>query len=315
MTSTLAELRQVPLTQGASVKGDSGQTYRIEELLTEARQTGLHVYRASAEGKQYVIKNMVPGELDYQLDLQRQLASSPNIRTAIDSARESEAFIYPFLDTNLLQFAQKRLSIATRKQILRRALQGLVDMHAIDMQHNGKFGRTYPNNILIDYTEPAAEGQEFAINQVRIADLEDTVVVPPGSWLEGPLCGNAMWRSPESWARSFQNQTSDVFSFGLVIVYVMTKRIVLRVPDDQLNADDSWRHILRLHLSYFADIDGIERFLEHLGDENPPREPVEKWMWLEPELRDLVAKMTYINPMKRITAKEALEHPWFARVE
>ena len=103
--------------------------------------------------------------------------------------------------------------------------------------------------------------------------------------------------------------------------------MVLRVPDAQLNAKDARRHILRLHLSYFADVDGIERFLEHIGEENPyferllellvtfgkknPREPVERWVWLDPELRDLVVKMTYINPMKRIKAKEALEHPWF----
>ncbi|GAA82048.1 serine/threonine protein kinase [Aspergillus luchuensis] len=223
--STLTKSRQVPLTQGMSVKSDSEQSYRIEELLTH--------------------------------------------------------------------------------------------------------GDIKPNNILINYTEPAAaEDQEITlIKQVQISDLEDTVIVPPGKWLRGPLCRNAIWRSAESWARSRQDQTSDVFSFALVMVYMMANEMVLRVPDEQLNAEDSWRYVLRLHLSYFADIEGVERFLEHIGEQNPfferilelintfgpenPRQPVEDWDFLEPELKDLVARMTYLDPRGRITAREALEHTWF----
>ncbi|RAL05525.1 kinase-like protein [Aspergillus ibericus CBS 121593] len=293
--SALTQSRQVPLTQGTSIKSDSGQTYRIEELLTHGGKTALHVYRASAEGKQYVVKNLIPGEFDYQFDLQKSLSPYPNIRTVTDTVRETEVFIYPFLRGDLLRFNIK------------------------------------PNNILVDYTEPATEGQEIIVNQVQISDLDATVIVPPGRWLRGPLCGNAMWRSAESWARSRQNQSSDVFSFALVMVYVMANRMVLRVPDDQLNAEDAWRHILPLHLSYFANIDGLEQFLDHIGEENPyfqrmlelvstfgpenPLLPVKGWTFLEPELRDLVEKMTPLDPRRRITSKEALEHPWFKRTE
>lgn len=73
-----------------------------------------------------------------------------------------------------------------------------------------------PNNILVDY-QPAAEDQALTIKAVQIADLGDAVIVPPGKNLYGPLCGNQFWRSPESWARSAQNQASDVFSFGIVV--------------------------------------------------------------------------------------------------
>nr|XP_001389407.2 hypothetical protein ANI_1_2940014 [Aspergillus niger CBS 513.88] len=290
--STLTKSRQIPLTQGTSVKSDLEQPYRIEELLTHGGESGLHVYRASAQGKQYIMENTIPGDFQHQVNLQKQLSLCPNIRTAVDSVRETEVFFYPFLDGDLLRFNIK------------------------------------PNNILIDYTEPAVEDQETTlIKEVQISDLEDTVIVPPGKWLRGPLCGNAIWRSAESWARSRLNQASDVFSFALVMVYVMANEMVLRVPDEQLNAEDSWRHVLRLHLSYFADIEGVERFLEHIGEQNPfferilelintfgpgnPRQPVEHWDFLEPELKDLVAKMTYLDPRGRITSKEALEHPWF----
>lgn len=112
------------------------------------------------------------------------------------------------------------------------------------------------------------------------------------------------------------------------MVYVMANEMVLRVPDEQLNAADTWRYILRLHLSYFADVDGVEHFLEHIGERNlffdrilelintfgpeNPRQPVEHWDFLEPELKDLVARMTSLDPRGRITAREALEHSWFS---
>ncbi|RAK83910.1 kinase-like protein [Aspergillus costaricaensis CBS 115574] len=292
--STLTKSRQRPLPPGTTITSDSNQTYHIEELLTRGGKSGLHVYRASTttnnNKQQYIIKNNIPGDFQHQLNIQNQLSSCSNIRTFVNSVRETEVFIYPFLSGDLLRFSQRRMiSHETRKRILRDALSGLVEMHERDMVHN--------------------------------------VIVPPGKWLRGPLCGNAIWRSAESWARSRQNQASDVFSFALVIVYVMADEMVLRVPDEQLNAADAWRYILRLHLSYFADVDGMERFLEHIGKQNPffdrilelintfgpenPRQPVECWGFLEPGLRDLVARMTYLDPRGRITAREALGHPWF----
>ncbi|KAH1904024.1 hypothetical protein KXW02_007902 [Aspergillus fumigatus] len=234
---------------------------------------------------------MIPGEFDYQLNLQKSLATCPNVRGVVDTVKDLEMFIYPYLSGDLL-----RLNIK-------------------------------PNNILVDYVE-SAEG-EIVVNNVQFSDLEDTVIVPRGKWLAGPLCGNALWRSPESWCRSRQNQASDVFSFGIVMIYVMVIEMVFRVNDDELNSADSWRHILRRHISYFADEDGLNGFLEHIGEENPffdrlidlasifgpenPRQPFERWGYVEPDLRDLIGKMTNLDPTKRITASEALQHRWFSK--
>lgn len=109
----------------------------------------------------------------------------------------------------------------------------------------------------------------------------------------------------------------------------MINEMVLRVSDDQLKAADSWRYILRRHLSYFADEDGLNGFLEHIGEENPfyerlvalassftpenLRQPFESWDYVEPDLRDLVGKMTNLDPTRRITARQALEHRWFSQ--
>lgn len=111
------------------------------------------------------------------------------------------------------------------------------------------------------------------------------------------------------------------------MIYVMLNEMVFRVSDDQLKSADSWRYILRRHISYFADEDGLNGFLEHIGEENPfykrlidladsfgpgnPRQPFQRWGYVEPELRDLVGKMTNLDPTKRINAREALQHRWF----
>lgn len=94
--------------------------------------------RLRADGKKYIVKNMIPGEFEYQLQLQRSLSSCPNVRTVTDTVKELELFVYPFLSGDLLRLSQKDLPKHTRKGILRSALNGLADMHDKDIVHNGK---------------------------------------------------------------------------------------------------------------------------------------------------------------------------------
>jgi serine/threonine protein kinase len=48
--------------------------------------------------------------------------------------------------------------------------------------------------------------------------------------------------------------------------------------------------------------------------EDFPRAPFSLWKDIDPEFKDLVGKMTNIDPERRITAHEALSHRWFADV-
>lgn len=88
--------------------------------------------------------------------------------------------------------------------------------------------------------------------------------------------------------------------------------------------------ILRRHVSYFArevedfegfiayhggDSEPIVRLLEHFlctFDEEDPRLPFDRWQQIDPQFRDLICKMTCMDPLRRITAREALRHPWLA---
>ncbi|KAI0475572.1 kinase-like domain-containing protein [Xylariaceae sp. FL0804] len=314
-----------PFAPGTLIRGDSGRDYEIEEVLSDRRFPGsrnplLCVYRARAEEAKYIAKNLIKGEYQYQMDLQKSVSSSPNVRTVVDANQELDIFFYPFLNDNLLHISAKKLQVEARKNILRSALHGLVALHESSILHRD----IKPNNILIDYEE--GTGGDAVAKSVQIADLEDGVLVPPGKWLSGALSGNMLWRSPESWTRSHQNTASDVFSFGIVMIYVMRNEMVFLVPDDQLHAEDSWGYILWRHIAFFGDMDGFNGYMEFIGEGNPfdqrmndiassvlPKywKPFDSWDDVDPIFGDLVMKMTRLDPRLRITAKEALDHPWF----
>lgn len=254
---------------------------------------------------------------------------------------------------DLLQLSQKPLSEEQRRNILRSALTGLAALHDRGIFHTGehlcsiinfaaqcppKLDRSVeipadikPNNILVDYEEQLG-GKAMVIKDVKLSDLEDAVQLEPDTAVEGAVLGNKLWRSPESWTGAMQEHPSDVFSFGVVAVYVMVKRMVFcsGLTDEQLNGDDAWWHILRRHISIFGtdteSLQGLARhvcrdgdgpWLERFGDlaesfgEQEPRRPFAGWMFVDESFRDLVGKMTNLDPARRITAREALDHPWF----
>jgi serine/threonine protein kinase len=284
--------------------------------------------KQSAEGGDFVIKGLIPGEFGYQQELQEPLASCTNLRTFVDTIPDLELLVYRFLSGDLLRISQSQraLSEETRRAILRSALNGLAQLHERGIIHTGGLysGYSYreesavkltgsadikPNNILVDFD--STTGDQIIIKSVQLSDLENAVLLGPGKSLKGCLCGNQLWRSPESWARALQNTPSDIFSFGVVAVYVMEDNMVLRASDEELNAADAWRHVLRRQVSYFGDEDGLIAVARDF-DEHRPRKPWAMWHYVDERLRDLVSKMTSLDSGKRITAREALEHPWFA---
>lgn len=90
--------------------------------------------------------------------------------------------------------------------ILSKILFLLTFLHVADIK---------PNNIMVDF-EQNDDGQ-IKVKDVQVTDLEDTVILPPGKSICDGMCGNALWRSPESWCRARQSFPSDVFSFGIVV--------------------------------------------------------------------------------------------------
>ncbi|KAI1129051.1 kinase-like domain-containing protein [Nemania abortiva] len=311
-----------PLQVGQTVDGDSGRTYTIEEILKERRDPVICVYRASCQGKPYLLKNPVPSAFDIRLKMLQPLTQLPHVRPLEDSITSLKIFVYPFLDGDLLEFAKKNLSPATRRNIVRDALRGLAELHDHNLAHND----IKPDNIYINYQENGED--EPIITDVQIGDLEDMVYTQRGGII-GCVCGNPLWRSPEAWAKARQSSPSDIFSFGLFAIYMVLGEIAMFTTNEEMKAPDSWRYILRRQVSYFGTREGFRGIIDYLGPDNEfsfrlfkllktftpgnGMQPLSMWRYDDAEFLDLIAKMTHLDPRGRITAKEALEHPWFSK--
>ncbi|KAH6847158.1 kinase-like domain-containing protein [Chaetomium sp. MPI-CAGE-AT-0009] len=315
-----------PLTRGTKITSPSGRSYLIDEVICQ-RPRGRRLYclyRASHGGKQYILKDVLPGDFEYILELQNLVDGSAHVRTLVDSIPNRHMFVYPLLDTNLQLVETAAIPPSVKKDILRDALAGLADLYDKGIYHTD----IKPANIMMD-SFPQSDGT-IGFRNVQITDLEDAVVLPPGSpGLGKRLSGNQFWRSPEAWARGVQHTPSDIFSFGITAIYVWLNRMAF-FSEEANAAEDASDMILRRHVSYFVnDVDDFGGFVEYHGGEDDPfverfgglltsfdgkdekRTPFTRWHPVDPEFKDLVSRMTRLDPRRRITAREALQHPWF----
>ena len=107
----------------------------------------------------------------------------------------------------------------------------------------------------------------------------------------------------------------------------MLGRVIFAVDEEELaEGEELLAVVLERQISYFADEDGLNRLLNHLGDspwcevlkvirdgfnETNPRKPFLMWKNVDADFKDLIGGLTNFDPAKRLPAHEALEHRWF----
>ncbi|KAF1851293.1 kinase-like protein [Cucurbitaria berberidis CBS 394.84] len=307
--------------------GQSGRRYLVERILQDKHMPhGLgRVYLALSDNQKYVLKKLSATRYAYLEPLYDDVRSSPYVRVAADAIPDESMFAYTYFRGHLLGFTDKDVPLSITKQILKDALRGIAALHHKDIVHTD----IKPDNIMINWTEK--NDGTIIIDRVQVADLEDSAYVPPDCDIIGRQVGNWMWRSPEAHASGAVQKPTDIFSFGIVCIYAITKHIIFAVTDEELNeGEEKLAVVLERQVSYFGDIEGMTGLLEHLkdnpwvglytlilqafGKENRPMQPIERWEMLEPDFKDLVKRMTSMDPGRRLTAYEALAHPWFADV-
>ncbi|KAH8425609.1 uncharacterized protein LDX57_003358 [Aspergillus melleus] len=272
--------------------GQTGRKYNIERVLREETCPPHHVYVATADNQTFVLKHIHAVNFDDLEAINNRLRSyASHIRLSEDTIPERSMFVFRYFADHLLHFAQMDLPLKVMKRILKRALRGIAELHEQDIVHTGKL-------ILSRVDE------------------------------RGLTAGNWMWRSPEAHAKGPVNKPSDVFSFALVCIYAIHKRVVFAVGEDELDEGvDPLAVVIERQISYFADEEGLKGFLNYLGDspwtqvfevirdgfnEDNPRKPFSLWSGVDNDFKDLICPMTNFDPAKRITAREALVHRWFA---
>ncbi|PTU20095.1 hypothetical protein P175DRAFT_0517093 [Aspergillus ochraceoroseus IBT 24754] len=285
--------------------GLSGRTYTIEQVLQEEVSPPRHVYRASADGHEFTLKYIHPVNFKDLQDINNCLrGNASHVRLAVDTIPDKSMF--------------KDLPLMVIKNILKNALTGLAELHDRDIVHTD----IKADNIFINWQN---HNDGIIIDQVQLGDLEDAAQIPPGCDMVGKQAGNWMWRKDLS-----VNKPSDIFSFALVCICAVHKRIIFAVRAEELEEGvDPLAVVIERQISCFADEHGLNGFLKHLGD-NPwvrvfevtrdgfnqetPREPFAFWNGIDDDFKSLVCAMTRFDPGERITARQALEHRWFEGV-
>ncbi|EOA90176.1 uncharacterized protein SETTUDRAFT_158793 [Exserohilum turcica Et28A] len=304
--------------------GQSGRHYSVEKVLQEETSPVRRVYLATASNQKFILKYVHEVNFEDLQDINNRLrGSAKHVRLVNDTISENSMFVFQYFADHLLSLAQKDLPLAVTKQILKDALRGIAELHDQDIVHTD----IKPDNVLIDWKE---HQDGIFIERVQLGDLEDAAHIPPGSDMIGKQAGNWMWRSPEAHARGPVNKPSDIFSFALVCIYAVHKRVIFAVGEEELDEGvEPLAVVIERQISYFADEDGLSGFLRNLGD-NPwvpifevtrngfnkdkPRRPFSLWDGVDEDFKSLICAMTNFDPEKRITAREALAHKWFEGV-
>jgi serine/threonine protein kinase len=89
---------------------------------------------------------------------------------------------------------------------------------------------------------------------------------------------------------------------------------------------------LQRQISYFGDEEGINGLKKYVEDKEINLEtlrmlwedryedyhqyrPFSGWTDIDSTFKDLILRLTSLDPAKRMTANQALHHPWFERIE
>ncbi|KAK2749961.1 hypothetical protein FQN55_002678 [Onygenales sp. PD_40] len=303
------------VSPGTMLIGHSGCRYVIERVLQKKENSPLGVYLANCGDEKFLLKDVA--DFNYLQEIYSKVSNCPHLRLPRDTIPSRSMYIYEFFTDDFLSLVSKvDLPPETTKRILKDALQGIAALHDQGIVHND----VKANNILVNR-------KDDVIECVQMADIEDAAIVPPDSAIMGRQLGNWMWRSPEAHAEGPMHTPSDIFAFGIVCIYAVHKLIIFAIDESELGeGEEILAHVLERQISYFADEEGIQGFLEYIrgspyaeifrvirdgfGKQNP-RRPFALWEGVDPVFKDLVCQMTAFDPRKRITACKALAHPWF----
>ncbi|KAK2873708.1 hypothetical protein FQN49_002147 [Arthroderma sp. PD_2] len=327
----IIEIDQKDDMASTELVGAAGRRYLFRQLIQERPRLG-RVWLATSGQDKFILKD-IPKAIfsSFNEDIRPRLRESPFLRLPHDTIPDQQIFVYRYMNDDLLSLVRKQISIQAKKQILKAGLEGIAELHSHDIVHLGLITPDIkPDNIMVNHR---GVGAEAMVEQVKLIDLENAAHLPKGRCIKGMLAGNDSWRTPEGHFKGELNKPSDIFSFAAVCIYAMLGKVIFGADEDltKHEAQGAFPHIIRLQrqVSYFGDRDGLNGLMTHVGDEEAnrkvlgflwddrvadyhPYRPFSEWPGIvDDEFKDLIRTMTNLDPTKRATAHETLEHPWF----
>ncbi|KAJ3092023.1 hypothetical protein HK102_011505 [Quaeritorhiza haematococci] len=139
-----------------------------------------------------------------------------------------------------------------------------------------------PENLLFRSKE--------SLNDLVIADFGLSKMIDPAKYdLLMTTCGTPGYMAPEVLKKTGHGKSVDMWSIGVLAYFLLCGY----TPFDSQNNADEMQKILS----------GNYRF-----------EPEEFWMDVSEDAKDFIRKLLVVDASKRLSAKEALQHPWIKHV-
>ncbi|KAK1672242.1 kinase-like domain-containing protein [Colletotrichum godetiae] len=312
----------------STVVGVHGRSYTIGEVLRQRRSDLVPlIIKAKSKEEVFILKSVTKEDYDLSLRLATHFASCRRLRMHTDCNPEEGILIYPYYQDTLLSLIEGdgNLPTAERKKILRGTAEAIQELHTKGWIHCD----IKPDNILVNWT--CDDQGTKTVTDVALGDFDIAYELPSGqlSRRTRSAIGNVMWRSPEG-QTGITSKASDVFSFGLVCIYVFGGGKLLLIDDyEELTRDGitAEQDIITRHFSYFGP--APEELFEQASNEkwtralrsasaaaeggvrDQPGLRFTNWSAeLGREAQDLISGMTNLNPTSRIPIEEVIKHRW-----
>ncbi|KAL0483465.1 cyclin-dependent kinase CDK7 [Acrasis kona] len=225
----------------------------------------------------------------------------PNIIDLVDVFlyKSNVYLVYEYMDTDLYEVIRDQsllLSTADVKGYMKYILEGVEACH-----HNWVLHRDLkPSNVLVSRN-----------NDVKLADFGLAKVFGSPDKRYSPQCITLWYKPPELlYGANLYGPTVDMWSIGCIFAELMLRRPFLPGNNDLDQLGKIFQGLGTPTDSDWPDMRSLPNFIEF--DEVPKPNLKQVFTAATPDAIDLISKMFTFDPNKRITAKEALSHPYFS---
>ncbi|KIM99317.1 hypothetical protein OIDMADRAFT_181652 [Oidiodendron maius Zn] len=308
----------------STIVGNSGREYTRQKLLQRhPTKPALDIHLALSNGNPFVLKPVSQSIFDLLQEFKDEFGNNPRLRIHVDINKNEKVLVYEYFKTDLLSLVDNypALPIEARKAILKEVGLGLNDIHAKNWLHLD----VKPNNVFLNWY--VDEKDNFQLEKVALGDM-DCALKLEGQKLLNQRMGNVMWRSPEGQLGKGVGKPSEVFSFGLLGLYVITGAQCFH-PDFERHDIEPESAILFRLLSAFGPLP--DALVKHVNDEeagallkslwqaireDESNESFEQWSEeifpnLDNEAKRLILKMTNLDPAKRALMSDIVIDPYW----
>ncbi|KAF9150616.1 hypothetical protein BG015_007548 [Linnemannia schmuckeri] len=162
-------------------------------------------------------------------------------------------------------------------QLIRTICQGVAYLHSKEIVHRD----LKPENLLF---KTKAEDSELLIADFGLSKIIDKEKFD----LLTTTCGTPGYMAPEILQKSGHGKPVDMWAIGVITFFLLSGY----TPFDRQNTVDEMHAIIKSEYSFG---------------------PVEAWDGISDTARDFVRSLLIANPSDRMTAVQALDHPWLTQ--